>query len=340
LRFTDGIELVRANVRAQLDGIQVLKPILWGGTGIGKTESVRQLAADLKLPIKELVISQMDRLDWMGVPDKKKDGDKELTRFLPPDFLPYKGKGIIFLDEINVEADAIKPCLQFLNEGRVGSYELPKGWAIVAAANPPEENELAVPLARPIRSRLMWIKLDPPTIQEWAEWARENNVHEEIVAFLFVHPALLYRPTDDLTFPTPRAWARLSQLVAHNHLRLTEPVVASHCGSEVASKFTTWRKIVREALGGADPWEFLTSGRILQISDYGARVGAATLCIPKMKEMNDIDDPKALGEVFGKLDPEITYILVRFGWRGKKRIIRRLSIWNEMIKQWKEHALV
>lgn len=58
----------------------------------------------------------------------------------PPSFLPKKSDkpGILFLDEINAAPPLVQAALyQLILDRRVGEYELPEGWRIIAAGNRP-----------------------------------------------------------------------------------------------------------------------------------------------------------------------------------------------------------
>ena len=51
-------------------------------------------------------------------------------------------EGILFIDEINCVSETLAPAmLQFLQYKTFGNHEVPKGWVIVAAGNPPEYNK-------------------------------------------------------------------------------------------------------------------------------------------------------------------------------------------------------
>lgn len=70
-------------------------------------------------------------------------------RFSPPEWLPEKGKGILFLDEINrARIDVLQAVFQLVRDREIGGirkngdpYRLPDGWSIVSAMNPDTENE-------------------------------------------------------------------------------------------------------------------------------------------------------------------------------------------------------
>ena len=51
-------------------------------------------------------------------------------------------EGILFIDEINCVSETLAPAmLQFLQCKTFGNQQVPSGWIIVAAGNPPEYNK-------------------------------------------------------------------------------------------------------------------------------------------------------------------------------------------------------
>ncbi len=51
-------------------------------------------------------------------------------------------EGILFIDEINCVSETLAPTmLQFLQCKTFGNQQVPEGWIIVAAGNPPEYNK-------------------------------------------------------------------------------------------------------------------------------------------------------------------------------------------------------
>ena len=75
-----------------------LSLMLWGPPGIGKSSIVFDVAKQSDLELVDLRLSQLAPTDLRGLPVAE-DG---LSRWFPPEFLPHKGKGILFLDEINM----------------------------------------------------------------------------------------------------------------------------------------------------------------------------------------------------------------------------------------------
>ena len=93
--------------------LAVRKPVLIRGRhGIGKSELVYQIAAELGLPVVERRASQMTEGDLLGLPST--DGD--VTSWCPPEFLAAACSQavVLFLDEVD----------RAVTEVRQGLFEL------------------------------------------------------------------------------------------------------------------------------------------------------------------------------------------------------------------------
>lgn len=144
-------------------------PLIWGDTGLGKTELVEELAAANNMDCIVIHVAQLEPSDFVGL---YKINEDERTSNCPPNWLPYKtasgktgrkveingGKdlkttmmalsqdytgeinpngGIVFLDEVNRGHEDIRQALyQFLSRKKIHTYQLPQNYFIVAAANP------------------------------------------------------------------------------------------------------------------------------------------------------------------------------------------------------------
>ena len=112
--------------------VQKVPTFLWGAPGIGKSSIVKQIADEKGLDFIDLRLALMDPTDLKGIPFYDKETHTAL--WAPPAFLPREGEGILFLDELNSAAPAVQSsAYQLILDRRIGEYELPDGWAIVAA---------------------------------------------------------------------------------------------------------------------------------------------------------------------------------------------------------------
>ena len=95
-----------------------LSVMIWGAPGIGKSSIVQKIADENDLDCIDLRLSQLAPTDLRGLPVPK-DG---VSHWFPPEFLPANGKGILFLDEVNMAPPAMQGMAQqLILDRKVGS---------------------------------------------------------------------------------------------------------------------------------------------------------------------------------------------------------------------------
>ena len=207
------------------------KPIfIYGAPGIGKTQIVGQAADKAGVDMINLDLQFMSPEDFVGIPKvvdieepeyeegRLKSVGKGVTRSNPPAVLPVdngpQGKGgFIFMDEMNrANPRVLNAMMQFVQMGRVGGYQLPDKWVIVAAGNRPEDVTGAGSVAEfdfAMADRFNIVNFVPDP-KKWAEWAKgKGKFQEEIVNFVERNPELFHYLDNEknaLKFPTPRSW--------------------------------------------------------------------------------------------------------------------------------------
>src|SRR5205085_3221785 len=170
---------------------------------VGKSSLIRQAARDLSLAVCDVRAVLLDPVDLRGLPTLK-DGAAE---WCPPAFLPRGGEGVLFLDELAQAPPLVQAaCLQLTLDRRVGEYELPAGWSVVAASNRQEDRAGAHRLITPLLNRFVHLDLEV-SLEDWQDWAARAGVCHEVRSFLRYRPALLFQfdpGSGQRAFPTPR----------------------------------------------------------------------------------------------------------------------------------------
>ena len=116
--------------------------MIWGAPGIGKSSIVQSLAIKLNLQFIDLRLSQLAPTDLRGlpVPIHSSDEGEGTVKWYKPEFLPQSGRGILFLDEINMAPPAMQGVAQqLILDRKIGNYKVPEGWFVFAAGNRKED---------------------------------------------------------------------------------------------------------------------------------------------------------------------------------------------------------
>ena len=113
---------------------------LWGPPGIGKSEIVHQIGADIDAHVIDIRLSLWEPTDIKGIPYFDSNTSKMV--WAPPSELPDQiladqhKQIILFMDEMNSAAPAVQAAAyQLVLNRRVGTYKLPDNVLIVAAGN-------------------------------------------------------------------------------------------------------------------------------------------------------------------------------------------------------------
>lgn len=194
--------------------IPLRQPVfLWGAPGVGKSQVVAQVAAAMGLELLDVRAILLDPVDLRGLPRVDKDNR---AHWSPPAFLPSSGQGVLFLDELNAAPPLVQAaCYQLVLDRKLGEYELPDGWTIIAAGN--RETDKSVTHRMPSALANRFVHLDFETqLEDWLIWADGAGIDPRIAAFLRFRPDLLLdfdpkRP--EKAFATPRSWEFVSRIL-------------------------------------------------------------------------------------------------------------------------------
>ena len=231
---------------------QRLPAHIWGACGVGKSQIIAQVAAQLGWGFRDIRAVQLDPVDLRGLP--RITGD--WTEWAPPKFLPTEGKGILLLDELTSAPQLTQAgCYQLVLDGKLGEYVLPEGWVVVAAGNPASERGVYFSMPRPLRNRFVHLTLEPD-LTDWCQWAFRAGIRNEIIAFLRFKPDLLHdadAKSDQNAWPTPRAWEMTSKILTglssragtcHPALEIT--MLEGAIGPGAAAEFVGFLQLFRQ----------------------------------------------------------------------------------------------
>ena len=183
--------------------------MIWGAPGIGKSSIVAQTAEEHEMEMIDLRLSQLAPTDLRGLPV----ADNGISRWFPPEFLPREGRGILFLDELNLAPPAMQGMAQqLILDRRVGSYSVPADWFVWAAGNRKEDRAAVFDMPAPLANRFIHLTVEAH-FESFKTYALNHEIHEHLLAFLSFRPALLHKlDPQQPAWPSPRSWMMANRL--------------------------------------------------------------------------------------------------------------------------------
>lgn len=266
------IRTVRAYLAKDEDGSYLIprerqRPVLlMGAPGIGKTAVMRQIAEELGISLVSYTITHHTRQSAIGLPvvSEKRYGGKRcsVTEYTMSEIVAsvYEqierskiAEGILFLDEINCVSETLAPTmLQFLQYKRFGTHEVPAGYVIVTAGNPPEYNKSVrdFDIVTLDRVRRLDVREDFPV---WKKYALRQGIHGAVLSYLEIKKDRFYSvraAAGGTRFVTARGWEDLSDsLKVYERLGLSverEFAASFLQDPEIAEDFSIYYELYRK----------------------------------------------------------------------------------------------
>ena len=203
--------------------------LLIGDPGIGKTAIMEQISEELGIGLVSYSMTHHTRQSAIGLPkiETKTYGGREymvseytMSEIIASvyDCIEQTGlhEGILFLDEINCVSETLAPAmLQFLQYKTFGKHEVPEGWIIATAGNPPEHNKSVREFDIVTLDRVKKIVVEPD-YDVWKEYAYKAQIHGAVTTYLEIKKNDFYRietTVDGVEFVTARGWEDLSTMI-------------------------------------------------------------------------------------------------------------------------------
>jgi len=251
--------LIKTQLRMALNKGVYIATLLESGPGIGKSSIVEQAAEELTKELGKPVMCKPFHLTTVeppdvrgfGLPTKDANGKPAMTFTTPPWAVQpdEPDTGILFLDELGQAShDVQKPAAELLLHRRVGNYQLPPGWIVVAASNRESDRSGVVKQLMHVVNRRMVIKITPD-LDAWATWAERNNVHPMAIAFAKYKPGLVFSdklPEKPGPFCTPRSLCMVSQLIGELGMEDFIECASGMIGEGAAAEFVAFLRVASE----------------------------------------------------------------------------------------------
>lgn len=306
------------------------RPIfLLGAPGIGKTAVMEQIAQELGIALVSYSMTHHTRQSALGLPFiiHKEYGGKtyDVSEYTMSeiiasvyDVMEESGirEGILFLDEINCVSETLAPSmLQFLQYKVFGRHQVPEGWVIVTAGNPPEYNKSVreFDVVTMDRLKILEVEADYAT---WREYARERGMHTAILNFLDMKKDDFYQVETTVrgrSYITARGWEDLSEMLLlyeEEGIAAEESLVGQYIRNErVVKEFTAYYDLYRKYKDDYKVEEIL-SGTVAEQAkekarraDFDERLSLMGMLIDRMQQeiKDNMQTSQALSEVMNPL---------------------------------------
>ncbi|MCQ2497345.1 MAG: AAA family ATPase [Lachnospiraceae bacterium] len=269
------------------------RPIfLLGAPGIGKTAIMEQIAQELGIALVAYSMTHHTRQSALGLPfiEHKNYGgeDYAVSEYTMSEIIAsvYETieksgikEGILFLDEINCVSETLAPSmLQFLQYKVFGRHQVPEGWVIVTAGNPPEYNKSVREFDVVTLDRLKILDVDAD-YEAWKSYAHERNIHGAIQSYLELNKQDFYimeTTAAGKSYVTARGWEDLSQILIlyeADNLKVSEELVNQYLRSErVVREFTAYYDLFNKYKNDYKAWEIVDG---IYSEETVAKAGAA-----------------------------------------------------------------
>lgn len=244
----------------------VPQPVMvWGSPGVGKSQTVRQVAEKRNKKLIDLRLSQVDAVDLRGLGFP--NDERRRVEWFISDFLPEVERdgpdGILFLDEINAAAQSIQAAAyQLVLDRKLGDYELPPGWAVVAAGNRRQDRAIVNEMSSALRNRFTHLEYEVHN-DDWNRWALTSGIDPMVRGYIRFRPTQLneFEPRGDSAkekerlqylrdakaFATPRSWEFVSNILSKSPpAKIELQLIAATVGEGNATDFFSYVKYHRQ----------------------------------------------------------------------------------------------
>nr|MCR4562737.1 AAA family ATPase [Bacilli bacterium] len=247
-------------VRSKLPFSSFPSVMLWGQPGVGKSQGVRQIAAEIeketqkKVVVTDVRLLLFNPIDLRGIPVANEE--RTLAVWLKPKIFAMDSSddvvNILFLDEISAAPQSVQAAAyQITLDRAVGEHKLPDNCIVMAAGNRTSDKSVANKMPKALANRLLHLEIKT-SFKAWRDWAFRKKVNPMVIGFLSWKNSYLntFDPSkDELAFATPRSYEMLSNLLWVNKDKDVEdlfPLISGLIGTGIASEFVTWCKTYKD----------------------------------------------------------------------------------------------
>lgn len=294
-----------------------LRPVFGLGLGgIGKSESIMELAKELNIGYIDIRLLLYNETDLKGIPYP--DENHTRTIWLQNNILPIEqrdGKyGILVFDEITSCSRSVRTAAyQLLNERKLGEYTLPKGWIIVCLGNGPEDGGDFNGMEGNFLNRCSVYSV-VPSVDAWCEWAVSKGVNPLVIAYIRfkMEDFHTFNPDNDIElFASPRSWKAVSDILNKNadtNDYITQLRIMSNVGNHVGQTFLAFCKFKDQSISVDDIFNGTASPNITNREALLITLNSVTY---QLRVLIDRDKPTGMlsEELINKLANSINWLI-------------------------------
>ena len=233
--------------------------MLWGPPGVGKSQSIRQIAKELnintgkRVNVTDVRLILFNPVDLRGIPTANED--KTLAVWLRPKIFDMDSSNdvinILFLDEISSAAPSVQAAAyQITLDRTIGEHKLPNNCIVIAAGNRITDKAVAYQMPSALANRFMHLEI-MADYSSWNRWAVETGINPMVLAFLKFKPNYLntFDPKKgSLAFATPRSWEMVSNILNNvsNDINETSDLISGLVNSGISIEFRGFAKVFKD----------------------------------------------------------------------------------------------
>ena len=254
--------LYNAVIQSGISFKEVPAAMLWGAPGVGKSEAVYQVAANLekatgkRVSVTDVRLLLFSPVDLRGVPVA--DSERKFSDWLMPRIFDLDASkdciNILFLDELTAAPASVQAAAyQITLNRRVGEHTLPENTLVIAAGNRTTDHSVAYRMPNALANRLMHFQIEV-SFDSWLEYALNNAVNPYILGYLSYDSGKLLRTpqaAEIVAYPTPRSWMALSRVLNalepkdEQDIRKLSTLIKANIGVGEGIEFINWCRVYK-----------------------------------------------------------------------------------------------
>lgn len=321
--------------------------MLYGDTGLGKTQSTESAFKGLKCPEcgahdVPVVVEHLAEL----LPEDPRgfqvyDAQDKVLRWEPNPIWKIGSKCPIayVLDEYNqAERPVRKAAMRMTTKFEMGPNPLPAGSIMILIGNEAEHNADVDELFRPERTRLRHLKFefDP---EAWFEWAVPKGLHPYVISFLHAKESYLHKPELHARYgeANPRSWEAVSNDLEDYDEQDWDEVVAGEIGDGIATEFVAWTATAGKLMPIV---ERVVSGENVLAGELSAQFFIGSVLVDRLAKQKKLSERICQYAIFSAdRVPEAAAVMVKDGARVDKAAMMASASWKKAVERLSDYVV-